>query len=170
MDRILLVIAIVLLHSSPSLAADTGRATEGFQHTSIAYHEDGIDRAKPIARMSNYAQLTNINLTIQEQSSDDSLANGSNPGTSIGLGTAPWFGTYGVIRTNSNPNSTYVALGYVSDELTIDETNTFDSRDERNFSYGFGFNGSSSNFEYMMSVDEASYGVSAIGMRFTSAF
>jgi hypothetical protein len=76
-----------------------------------------------------------------------------------------------VIRASSNHDkSTYVALGFIADELTMDEAGTSDSRDESAFSYGFGVNSSSSNFEYMMSVDQENRDVTAIGMRFTSEF
>jgi hypothetical protein len=52
----------------------------------------------------------------------------------------------------------------------MDEAGTLDGRDDSGFSYGFGVNNTSSNFEYMMSVNQGNYEVSAIGMRFTSEF
>lgn len=121
--------------------------------------------------MGNYGQLANENVALEEKSVDDSLDSSSAPGTSIGMGVTPLFDTYGVIRASSNHDkSTYVALGFISDELTMDEAGTSDSRDESAFSYGFGVNSSSSNFEYMMSVDQENRDVTAIGMRFTSEF
>ena len=160
------------LYSSPSLAADEAQASGGFQHTLASYHEDGFDGAKPIAWVGKYGQLTNENVTIEESSVDASLDRRSSAlGAGIGMGVTPLFDTYGVFRTSSNhDNSTYVALGFISDELTMDEAGTSDSRDDSGFSYGFGVNNSSSNFEYMMSVDQDNYEVSAIGMRFISEF
>ena len=111
------LIAAVVLLASGGVYAGSG-ASVGLQHSPIAYHEDGFDGAKPLARARKYEQFTDENLTIEDKSADFSLAtdNGT-PATSIGLGTAPLFGTYGVIRTNSNHKSTYVALGYTSDKL-----------------------------------------------------
>ena len=87
------------------------------------------------------------------------------------MGVAPLFDSYGVVRASgSQGKSTYVALGFISDELTMDEAGTSDSRNESGFSYGFGVNDSSSNFEYMMSVGQENHEVSAIGMRFISEF
>ena len=164
-----LVGGAVLLASNGVYAG--GVASEEFVHTSARYHEDGFDGAKPIARVGEYLQLTNEDVTSEEKSVDDWLTSrSSTPGTSVGLGAAPLFDTYGVIRTSGSHKSKYVALGFISDELTMDETGTSDSRDESGLSYGFGVNKSSSNFEYMMSVDQENYDVSAIGMRFTSEF
>jgi len=87
------------------------------------------------------------------------------------MGVAPLFDTYGVIRARSSQDkSTYIALGFISDELTMDAATTSENRDKEAFSYGFGVNSSSSNFEYMMSLDQEINGVSAVGMRFTSVF
>ena len=160
------------LYSSPSLAADEGRASGAFQYTVVSYHEDELDGAKPGAWVDNYGQLTYENVALEEKSVDDSLdSNSSAPGTGIGMGVTPLFDTYGVVRaSSSHDKSTYVALGFISDELTMDEAGTSDSRDKNAFSYGFGVNNSSSNFEYMMSVDQENNGVSAVGMRFTSVF
>ena len=160
------------LYSSPSSAADEDQASGAFQYTVVSYHEDELDGAKPGAWVNNYGQLTDENLALEEKSVDDSLdSNSSAPGTGIGMGVTPLFDTYGVIRaSSSHDKSTYVALGFITDELTMDEADTSDSRDSNAFSYGFGVNSSSSNFEYMMSVDQENYDVSAIGMRFTSEF
>ena len=160
------------LYSSPSLAADEDRASGAFQYTVASYYEDGVDGAKSIAWMGDYGQLTDENVALDEKSADDSLDSSSGiSGTGIGMGVTPLFDTYGVIRaSSSHDKSTYVALGFISDELTMDEAGTSDDRDENVFSYGFGVNSSSSNFEYMMSVDHENHDVSAIGMRFTSEF
>ena len=160
------------LYSSSSLAADQDRASGASQYTVAFYHEDGVDGAKPGAWVGNYGQLANENVALEEKSVNDSLDSSSSaPGTGIGMGVTPLFDTYGVIRaSSSHDKSTYVALGFISDELTMDETGTSDSRDESAFSYGFGVNSSSSNFEYMMSVDQENRDVTAIGMRFTSEF
>jgi hypothetical protein len=160
------------LYSSPLLAADEDQASGAFQYTVASYHEDGVDGAKPGAWVDNYGQLTYENVALEEKSVDDSLDSSSSaPGTGIGMGVTPLFDTYGVIRaSSSHDKSTYVALGFIADELTMDEAGTSDSRDKNAFSYGFGVNSSSSNFEYMMSVDQENNGVSAVGMRFTSEF
>jgi hypothetical protein len=159
-------------YSSPSLTADEDRATGAFHYTVASYYEDEVDGAKPIAWMGNYGQLTDENVALEEKSADDSLNNSSGTsGTGIGMGVTPLFDTYGVIRaSSSHDKSTYVALGFISDGLTMDEAGTSDSRDESAFSYGFGVNSSSSNFEYMMSVDQENRDVTAIGMKFTSEF
>jgi hypothetical protein len=159
------------LYSSPSLAADEDRASGAFQYTVASYYEDGVDGAKSIAWMGNYGQLADENVAPDEKSADDSLDSSSAPGTGIGMGVTPLFDTYGVIRaSSSHDKSTYVALGFISDELTMDEDDTSDSRDKNALSYGFGVNSSSSNFEYMMSMDQENNGVSAVGMKFTSEF
>ncbi len=172
MDRILLVVAIAFLYSSPSLAADQNRAPEGFQYTLVSYHENGFDEAKPTAWVGKYEQLANQNVTIEERSVDDWLdRRSSTPETGIGVGVAPLFDTYGVYRTStSNSKSTYVMLGFISEELATDEAGTLDSSDDSVFSYGFGVNDSTSNFEYMMSMDQENYQISAIGMSFISEF
>ena len=160
------------LYSSPSLAADQDRASGASQYTVASYYEDGVDGAKPGAWVGNYGQLANENVALEEKSVNDSLDSSSSaPGTGIGMGVAPLFDTYGVVRaSSSHDKSTYLALGFISDELTMDEDDTSDSRDRSALSYGFGVNSSSSNFEYMMSVDQENRDVTAIGMRFTSEF
>jgi hypothetical protein len=159
------------LHSSPSLAAAEDQASGAFQYTLVSFLEDELDRAKPGARVDNYGQLKDENVVLEEKLVDNSLASSSTPGTGIGMGVTPLFDTYGVIRaSSSHDKSTYLALGFISDEFTMNEADTSDSRDKNAFSYGFGVNSSSSNFEYMMSVDQEDNGVSAVGMRFTSEF
>jgi len=158
------------LYCSPSLAADQGRASGASQYTVASCHEDGVDGAEPGTWVGNYGQLANENVAIEENSVNDSLDSSSSaPG--IGMGVTPLFDTYGVIRASSgHDKSSYVVLGFISDELAMDETGTSDSRDESAISYGFGVNSLSSNFEYMMSVDQEYRDVTAIGMRFTSEF
>ncbi len=160
----------VLLASSGVYAGS--EASDGFQYTPVSYHEDGFDRAKQTSWASKYGQLTNENVTIDERSVDDWLDRRSSTlGKGVGMGVTPLFDTYGVFRTSgSHDKSTYVALGYISDELTMDEAGTSDSRDDNGFSYGFGVNNTTSNFEYMMSVNQEDYEVSAVGMRFISEF
>jgi hypothetical protein len=160
----------VLLASSGVYAGST--AFDGLQYSLVSYQENGFDGAKQTSWADQYGKLENEDLSTDERSVDDWLdSNSSAPGTGIGMGVAPLFDTYGVFRTSgSHDKSTYVALGYISDELTMDEAGTSDSRDDNGFSYGFGVNNSTSNFEYMMSVDQENYEVSAIGMRFISKF
>jgi hypothetical protein len=172
MDRILLVVAIALLYSSASLAADEGRAYDAFQFSLATYNEDGFDGAKPVIRVGQYGKLTNTNVAIEERSIDYSPAhNKSAPGKGIGLGVTPLFSTYGVYRTSSHPNnSTYLAVGFMSEELAMDEVDSSDSWDSSGFSYGFGVSNPSFNIEYMMSMDEGNYEISAIGLGLVSEF
>ena len=159
------------LHSSPSLAADEDQDSGAFQFTLISFLEDELDREKSDAWMDNSGQRKDENVVLEEKSVDDSLDSSSTPGMGAGMGVTPLFDTYGVIRaSSSHDKSTYLALGFISDELTMDEADTSDSRDKNELSYGFGVNSSSSNFEYMMSVDQENDGVSAVGMKFTSEF
>jgi hypothetical protein len=160
----------VLLVSS-GVYADNGISGE-FQYTPATYLEVGFDQARSTAWMGKYGQLTNENVTNEEKAVDDWLVRSSSAQeTGIGMGVAPLFDTYGVFRTSSDhKQSAYLALGFISDELTMDEAGTSDSKVNSGFSYGFGVNNSSSNFEYMMSVDQENNAVSAIGMRFISEF
>ena len=172
MDRIQLVIAIAFLYSSSSFAVDKNRASEGFQYSLVSYHEDVFDGAKPTAWKGKYGRPANESVTIEERSLDDSLdRKASVLGTSIGPGVAPFYSTYGVFRTSSSHNnSTYVAVGFFLDELATDEAGTSDSLDDGRFSYVFGMNKSSYNIEYMLSVDEGDFDLSAISLGFTTEF
>ena len=159
------------LHSSPSLTADEDQASGAFQYTLISFLEDEFDREKSDAWMDNSGQRKDENVVLEEKSVDDSLDSSSTPGMGVGMGVTPLFDTYGVIRASSSRNnSTYLALGFISDELTMDGDDTSDSMDKNELSYGFGVNSESSNFEYMMSMDQENSGVSAVGMKFTSEF
>ena len=159
------------LYSPPSLAIDEDQDSEAFQYTVLSYDEDEFDGATPGVWADNDGQLTHGSMALDEKPVDDSLDSSSTSGTGIGMGVTPLFDTYGVVRGRSSlDKSTYVALGFISDELTMDETDTLDSENKKAFSYGFGVNSSSSNFEYMMSMDQKNSGVSAVGMRFTSEF
>jgi len=165
-------VAIALLYSSPSLAADKDQTSGGFQHILVNYHEDGFDGAKQTAWVGKYGQLTNENVVIKERSVDDSLDRiRSALGTNIGQGIAPLFGTYGVFRTSSNNDeSTYFALGFILDELTMDEAGSAAGGDDKGLSYGFGIDNSSFSIEYMMYVDEENYDVSAVSLGFALEF
>jgi len=172
MDRILLVIAIAFLYSSASFAVDEDRVFEGFQYSLVAYDEDGFDGALSTPWNGKYAQLTNESMTIEERSLDGPLDRKvSFAETSIGFGVAPFYDSHGVFRkSSSDDKSTYIAVGFIIDELAMDEAGWSDSRDDSVFSYGFGINNSSYNIEYMMSLDEDNLNLSAISMGFTSAF
>lgn len=172
MNRIPIVVVIVFLYSSPSLAADEGLASDRFQYTLATYHEGVFDGVKPNAWVGKYGQLKNENATIEEITVDDSMdRRRSALGTNIGLEVASLFGTYGVFRTSiKSDKSNYVAIGVIVDELTMDETGTIDSRNDSGLSYGFGVNNSSYNIEYMIYMDEENYGVSAISLGFISEF
>jgi hypothetical protein len=163
MDKIQLVVVIAFLYSSPSLAADEDRVSEGFQYSLVTYQEDGHDEAKPVAWTGKYRQFTNENVIMDRRSSDVEAG--------IGFGVAPLFGTYGVFRTATNHNkSTYVALGFMVDEMTMDEAATSDDMSDSGLSYGIGISKPSFNIEYMMSMDEGNYEISAIGLGFISEF
>ncbi len=172
MDRILFIAAIALLYSSSSLAADEDRALNIFHHNLSTYSEDGYDEKNPTSWIGKYGLLTNSNLTPEEKSINVSLdRNRSDMETHIGPGVAPLFGTYGVLRTSGKQDgSSYVALGFNLDELTRDEADTSYSWDDSDISFGFGASDSSSNFEYMMHVDEENYEISAISLGYISKF
>ena len=172
MDRLLLVVAASFLCNSPSLAANEDRVFGGIRYTLVSYHENGFDGAKPVVWGDRYDQFSDENMAIEERSVDDWLARSSSAlETGLGIGVAPLFGSHGVYRTSSNPGKpTYVVLGFISDELIADEVGPVDSWDDSGLSYGFGVNNSSFNFEYMMSVDQGNYDISAIGMSFISEF
>ena len=172
MDRILLVAAITFLYNSLSMAAGEDWAFGRFQYSLTAYHDDKVDNAKATAQTGKFRQLPIENVAIGAKSVNTWKDHRSSvPGTGVGFGVTPLFDTYGVFRTSSSQDKpAYFALGFISDDLIMDEAGTSDSRDERGFSYGFGVNKSSFNFEYMMSVDQDSHEVSAIGMSLTSEF
>jgi hypothetical protein len=154
------------------LAADKDQASVGFQYSLVTYHENGFDEAKPTAWGGQYGQLANEEMTIEEKSIDDSLdSRKSVPQAGIGFGVGPLFGTYGVYRTGSNQEgSTYLALGFILDDFTADEAVTSDSNIDSGLSYGIGVNNRLFNIEYMMSVDEGDYEISAISVSLISEF
>ncbi len=172
MSRTLLAIAIAIFFSSPSSAVDKFPAPGVFQHTLVAYHEDGSGGVKPNAWVGNDGQPTNENVTVARILVDDSRDRSENAqGMGVGLEVAPLFGTYGVFRTsNKNDNSSYVALGVTLDEYIADEFETLDVKNDSGLSYGFGVNKSSYKLEYMMYVDEEDYAVSAISLGIVSEF
>lgn len=178
MDRIPAVLAIASFFGSPSLAASESLAYDEFWHPPASYQETGFDRAKPTAPMAGYDwlsgddRLTDEGSVVERKSMNAWLDRGSgNPGAGIGVGVVPLFDAYGVYRTRSNHKKpAYIALGYISDELILDDAALADSVDDSGFSIGFGVKDSSFSFEYMMSVDEADYDVSTIGMGFISKF
>jgi hypothetical protein len=172
MDRILFVAVIAFLYSSSSMAADEARVTNRIQNNLITYHEDGYDEKKPISWAGKYEQLTNVNLTTEEKSINDSPdRNRSDMETYIGPEVSPLFGTYSVFRTcGKQDGSSYLALGFNFDESTRDEAETSYNSDERDLSFGFGVNNSSFNIEYMMYVNEENYEITAISLGLISAF
>ena len=177
MSRTPIVIVIAFLYISPPLAASDGLISDGFQYTPAAYHEGGFDGAEANAWMGLYGQFKNENTLIEEIMAEESLEHRKSAlGTSIGFEFAPLYGTYGVFRTTinrtsiENDESTYLAIGITADELSLDGADSPDSRNEGEFSYGFGVNNSSYNIEYMVYMDEENYGVSAISLGFISEF
>jgi hypothetical protein len=172
MDRILFIVAIALFYSSSPMAADEDQAAYRFQNNLITYSEDGYDEKQPIPWVGKSGQRTNLNLTTEEKSINVLLdRNRSDMGTHIGPGVAPLFGTHGVLRTSGEQDgSSYVALGINLDELTRDEADTSYRWSDRDLSFGFGVNNSSSKIEYMMHVSEESYDISAISLGYISEF
>ena len=161
------------LYSSSSFAVDEDRASEGFQYSLVSYHEDIFVGAKPTAWKGKYGRPANASMTIEERSLDDSLDRKvSILGTSFGPGVAPFYGNHSVFRTSSSrDNSTYIAVGFILDELTMDEAGTSASWEvDSGLSYGFGTNYSSFNIEYMLSMDEGNFDLSAISLGLTTEF
>lgn len=159
------------LFNATAPSEDAEQVSGDFQHSLVSYHESGLNGAKPIVWTGEYGELVSENVAIQESSVND-LTNRStsNMEAGIGMGVTPLFDTYGVLRTSSNNKSTYAVLGFLADEMILDDADTVEGSEDVRLSYGFGVNKSSSNFEYMMSMDEGSKDISAIGMRFTSEF
>jgi hypothetical protein len=160
------------LYNSSSPAVDADQVSGEFQHTLASYHESGSNGAKPIVWTGEYGDLASESVAIKESSLNDLTdRNTSNLEAGIGMGVTPLFDSYGVLRTSSNNDqSTYAVLGFLSDEMVMDDADTVESRNDGKLSYGFGVNKSSFNFEYMMSMDEQIKDISAVGMRFTSEF
>ena len=169
MSRTLLAIATTFLFSSISLAADKFADSGEFQHTLVAYHENGL---KADAWASNNGQPRSENATIERILVDDSRDRSkSAQGMGVGLEVTSLFGTYGVFRTSSdNDKSTYVAVGVILDELIMDESEILDDMNDSALSYGFGVNKSSYKLEYMVYVDEEDHAVSAISVGIVSEF
>jgi hypothetical protein len=172
MDRILFIVAIALFYSSSPMAADEDQAAYRFQNNLITYSEDGYDEKQPIPWVGKSGQRTNLNLTTEEKSINVLLdRNRNDMGTHIGPGVAPLFGTHGVLRTSGEQDgSSYVALGINLDELTREEADTSYRWSDRDLSFGFGVNNSSSKIEYMLYVSEENYDISAISLGYSSAF
>jgi hypothetical protein len=172
MSRIPVVVVIALFYSSSSLAVGEDPASDRFQYTPATYHVDGFGEAPANGWVTLYGQYKNENTTIEEIKIEESLEGRKSAlGTGIGLEVAPLFGTYGVFRTSiTNDKSTYVAIGITADELFMDEADSFESRNDGEFSYGFGVDNSSYNIEYMMYMDEEISGVTAFSVSFISEF
>lgn len=160
------------LYNATAPAEDADQVSGEFQHSLASYHESEFNGAKPIVWTGEYGEFAGESVAIQESSENDLTGRTtSNLEAGIGMGVTPLFDSYGVLRTGSNNNqSTYAVLGFRADEMIMDDADTVESSDDVRLSYGFGVNKSSSNFEYMMSMDEGSKDISAIGMRFTSEF
>ena len=172
MDRILTVVLSAFLYSSSSFAVDVDRVSGSFQYSLAGLYVDGYDGSKATAWKGEYGQFGNENEPTQERSLDYSQDRKvSAEGTTIGLGVAPFYDYHGVFRTNSSGNKpTYFAVGFVIDELAEDEAGYSERDDDGLFSYGFGIKNSSYNIEYMMSLDEDNYELSAISLGFSSEF
>jgi len=160
------------LYNSSSPVVDADQVSAEFQLTLASYHESGLNGAKPIVWTGEYRELPSENVAIEESPLNELLDRKSNNlEAGIGMGVTPLFDTYGVLRTGSNNDqSTYAVLGFLADEMVMDDADTLESGKDGKLSYGFGVNKSSFNFEYMMSMDEQRKDISAVGMRFTSEF
>jgi hypothetical protein len=160
------------LYNSSSPAVDADQVSGGFQYTLASSQASGLNGAKPVVWTGEYGKLSSESVAIQESPVNDLLDRKTNNlEAGIGMGVTPLFDTYGVVRTSSNNDqSTYAVLGYLSDEMLMDDAGTVESENDGKLSYGFGVNKSSFNFEYMMSLDEQRKDISAVGMRFTSEF
>jgi len=172
MDRILAVIVSALFYGSSSFAADVDRVSEGFQYSLPGLYVDGFDGSKATAWKGEYEQPGNENGPSEERSLDYSQDRKvTAEGTTMGLGVAPFYDSHGVFRTSSSDHKpTYFAVGFVIDELAEDEAGNSKRYDDGLFSYGFGIKNSSYNIEYMMSLDEENYELSAISLGFSSEF
>ncbi|MDJ0777940.1 MAG: hypothetical protein QNJ85_08765 [Gammaproteobacteria bacterium] len=172
MDRILLIITVVLFYCAPAVAAGETGDYDDFRYTPVSYQEIEFDETKPIIGAAGYDWFFDVDVSIEDSSANGWLHSGGRYlEAGLGLGVAPFFDSYGVFRTSSNDeNPTYFVLGYVSDELVADDATLPDEVDDRGFSVGFGISESSFSLEYMISVDEADYEFSTIGVGFISEF
>lgn len=172
MDRIIAVAVSAFLYSSASFAVDVDRVSASFQYSLTGFYVDSFDGSKAPAWKGEYGQLGNETGSTEEGSLDYSRDRKvTAKGTMIGLGVAPFYDSHGVFRTSSSDHKpTYFAVGFVIDELAEDEAGNLDRDDDGLFSYGFGIKNSSYNIEYMMSLDEENYELSAISLGFSSEF
>jgi hypothetical protein len=172
MNRIPIVVVIALFYSSSSLAVGEDPASDRFQYTPATYHVEGFGEAKANAWISLYGQFKHENTAIEEVKIEESFEDTKSAlGPRIGMEIAPLFGTYGVFRSSiTNDRSTYLAIGITADELLLDEADRLESRNDSEFSYGFGVNNSSYNIEYMMYMDKENSGVTAFSVGFISEF
>ena len=172
MVRALLVVATALLCSTPSMAADTDLNPADIQYGLFTHNEAGSDVDRTFIPMDSYGLETNAASGAPTRSIDYTAYNDTaQPSAGIGMGVVPLFGQYGVVRSSSdNKSSAYVAVGLPIDDLNDSGVDSWDDAENRGMSYGIGINKQSFNFEYMMTVDESNYGVSAVGFGITSSF
>jgi len=172
MDRILFIVAISLLYSSSSLAANEAWAANGYQNNLITIYKNGPDEIKTLPWVGKYGQLTNSNVTTEEKLINDALErNRSAMEAYIGPGVAPLYGTFSVLRTNGKQDgSSYVAFGFNLDDFIGDETDTSYRSNDNDLSFGFGVSNTLFNIEYMMYVNEENNEISAISLGYISEF
>lgn len=174
MSKNLLIVAfaLTLSYGTMALAESEYRGYEGLQYTLVNEYEHGIDGARPVIWLGGFGQPENVSVNSEEKLIKAPLVDDGNiQELTIGSGATPLFEEYGVIRASGNlPKSTYLALGFTVDEVTMDEADLYNSWDAIGLSYGIGISSSSYDVEYMLSVDEESRGVSAIGLGITSRF
>ncbi len=172
MYKFLLIIASAFLYSAPSFAVEESPAFEGTLYPVAAYHEDQFYRAGPTAWNGHDRLYGNEWVKIEAEALHYSLDREAGAWeTSIGMGLAPYYTGHGVFRTRSSGDeATYIAIGFVLDELIDEETSISDSRSDSALSYGFGVNRSSYNIEYMMSLDEEDFDLSTVSVGFSTEF
>ena len=172
MDRIIAVAVSAFLYSSVSFAVDVDRVSGSFQYSQTGFYVDGFDGSKATAWKGEYGQLGNeIELSAESSLDYSQDRKVTAEGTTMGLGVAPFYDSHGVFRTSSSDHKpAYFAVGFVIDELAEDEAGNSERNDDSLFSYGFGIKNSSYSIEYMMSLDEENYELSAISLGFSSEF
>ena len=172
MDRILAILVSAFLYSSSSFADDLDRVSGGFQYSLQGFYADPFYQPKATAWKDGYGQPDNETERTEQRALDYSQNRKvSAEGTTIGWGVAPFYDSHGVFRTSSSEDKpTYFAVGFVIDELAVDEAGNSESSADGLLSYGFGIKNSSYKIEYMMSLDEGNYELSAISLGFSSEF
>ena len=164
--------ALALAFGMTALSANESTGASQLRYSLISDYEMEYGNPKSVIWLGGYGQPENDS-GYSEVELNGGLLPGDQPVSELGVGAgvAPLFSEYGVLRANGNmPGSTYLALGVVVDEATMDETELPNSWDVIDLSYGIGVSKSSYDVEYMLSMDEEGDGVSAVGLGINSRF